>query len=187
MARRVVTLMVMDPLLAANRLPRLAERSMRNAVLSALERGRITPRALVDNALVRFEHAVGTEAPNGIRPSLLFAERDRIVRELRRFIDGRLSSRLAALRLHDVMAIGTQAAPFDCIVRNRRGHNYALVFRRLPADGRRLEALRHIRAAAEKATRTPLTGALVYDFTSGAVRLLRDSRSQSVDRHLRAS
>lgn len=187
MARWSATVAEMDPLLAANRLPRLAERAMRNAVLSAIDRGRMTPRTLVDNALMRFEHAVGTEAPDGIRPSLLFAERDRIVRELRRFIDGRLSARLAAVRRQEVVAMGKQAAPFDCIVRNRRGRNYAVVFRRLPNDGRRLEVLRRIRVAAEKATRTPLSGVLVYDFTGGAVRLLRDSGSQSVYRNLRAS
>ena len=178
----------MDPLLAANRLPRLAERAMRAAVVAAVDRGRMTPRSLVDNALVRFEHAVGTEARDGIRPSLLFAERDRIVTELRRFIDSRLSSRLAALRRHEIVAVGRTAAPFDCIVRNRHGHHYAIVLRRLPSDGRRLEVLRRIHAAAEKITRTPLSGVLVYDFTNGVARVfLRDAGAKGVYRHLRAS
>lgn len=161
---------------------------MRSAVLAAIDRGRMTPRTLIDEALVRFEHAVGTEAPDGIRPSLLFAERDRIVRELRRFIDGRLSARLAALRRRDVVAIGRHAAPFDCIVRNGRGKNYGVVFRRIAADGRRLEFLRRVRIACEKATKTPVCGVLVYDFTSGANRLvLDDAGAQRVYRHLRAS
>ena len=178
----------MDPLLAANRLPYLAERSMRNAVLAAIDRGRMTPRTLIDEALVRFEHGVGTEAPDGIRPSLLFAERDRIVRELRRFIDGRLSARLAALRRCEVIAIGRPAAPFDCIIRNRHGKAYGVLFRRIPAGGQRLEFLRRVRKACEKITRTPLSGVLVYDFTSGANRLvLHDAGAQSVYRHLRAS
>ncbi len=148
----------------------------------------MTPRILVDEALQRFERAVGSAAPDGIRPSLLFAERDRIVRELGLFIQGRLSSRLAAVRRRDIVAAGRNAAPFDCIVRNRHGKNYAVVFRRLPSDGRRLEVLRSMRCAANRATKTPLSGVLVYDFTTGVARLLLDEPgADSVYRHLRAS
>ncbi len=178
----------MDPLVAVRRLPRLAERAMRAAILAAIDRGRVTPRLLVNDALMRFERAVQAEAPNGIRPALLFGERDRIVRELRGFIDGRIASRLAALPRRDLVAIGRDAAPFDAIVRNRHGRCYGLVLRRLPSDGARLAVLQRVREAAHRATRTPLAGALVYDFASGAVRLvLDDPGAQRVDRHLRAS
>ena len=87
---------VMDPLLAVSRLPKLAERAMRASVVAALERRRVTPRVLINDALMRFERAIQNEAPEGIRPALLFTERDRIVRELRGFIDGRVAARLAA-------------------------------------------------------------------------------------------
>lgn len=171
----------MDPLLAANRLPKLAERAMRAAVLTALEHDRMTPRALVNDALIRFERAVGREATDGVRPALLFAERDRIVRELRGFIDGRLAARLAALRKRDVLSIGRDAAPFDAIVRGKRGGYFAVLFRRLPAGGARLEVLRRMRKAAYAYTATPISGVLAYDFTGGRVRILRcGDRSSSL-------
>lgn len=163
----------MDPLLAADRLPHLAERAMRAAVLAAVTMGRMTPRSLVNDALIRFERVVGREATTGVRPALLFAERDRIVRELRGFIDGRLAARLAALRKRDVLVVARDAAPFDAIVRGRRGGYFAVLFRRLPADGRRLELLRRVRKAAVAYTATPIVGVLVYDFASGRVSVLR--------------
>ena len=142
----------MDPLLAVSRLPKLAERAMRVAVVDALARGRITPRGVINDALVRFERDVQSEAPDGVRPALLFSERDRIVRELRGFIDGRLAARLAALRYRDVVATAKQCAPFDAIVRNRFGHAYAIVMRRLPADGSRLDVIRRIASATQRYT-----------------------------------
>jgi hypothetical protein len=178
----------MDPLLAADRLPRLAERAMRAAIVSALARGRMTPRALIDAALVGFEAAVMRHIGEGIRPALLFGERDRIVRELRGFIDGRLAARLGALHRRDLLALGRDAAPFDAIVRNRQGRSYAVVFRRLPRDGRRLELLRRIHVAAQMRTRTPVDGVLVYDFSAAAARLLLgQAGAEGVYRHLRAS
>jgi hypothetical protein len=175
----------MDPILAAKALPRLAERAMRAAILEALGQGRLTPRSLVDRALVGFERAAQRYGP--LRPALLFAERDRIARELRAFIDGRLAARLRALRRDDLIAIGRGAKPFDVLVRNRRGRVYAVVFRRLPRDGRRLERFARMREAAQNATRTPLHGVLVYDFSRGAALLLNESRAQGVYRYLRAS
>jgi len=166
----------MDPLLAARRLPVLAQRAMRTSILAALARARVTPRALIDEALLRFERSVGSETPEGVRPALLFAERDRIVRELRRFIDGRLAARLAAVKPRDLVAVGRAAAPFDAIVRNRFGRIYAVVFRRLPADSVRLDLLRRIALAMSRYDKTPLRGVLVYDFSSGSARLVRDSR-----------
>jgi hypothetical protein len=177
----------MDPILAAGRLPRLAERSMRDAIVQALERGRLLPRALVDGALVRFERAVRRSTGDAARPCVLFAERDRIVRELRTFVDGRLAARMNALRVRDLVATGSRAAPFDAIVRNRRGRVYGIVFRRLPADGRRLDVLQRVRVAL-KAARTPLDGVLLYDFSGGRATLVSNqSGANSVYRHLRAS
>ena len=170
----------MDPLILASRLPTLAERSLRAAVVSSLERSRMTPRSLINDALVRFERAIQAEAPDGVRPALLFAERDRIVRELRGFIDGRLAARLAALRHRDVVATGRDAWPFDLIVRNRRDRCYAIVLRRLPEDGRRLEVLHRIHRAAEDYKKTHLAGVFVYDFRSGSGRIVR--RGQRVER-----
>jgi hypothetical protein len=177
----------MDPLLAVRRLPQLAQRAMVAAILTAIDRARFTPRSLVNDALMRFERAVQAEIADGVRPALLFAERDRIVRELRRFIDARLAARIAALRRRDIVALGAEAAPFDAIVRNRAGRCYGLVLRRLPADGGRLEVIRRARLA-QYAARTPLNGVLLYDFGSGVARLvLDDSGADRVHGDLRAS
>jgi hypothetical protein len=171
----------MDPILAAERLPKLAARAMRSAIVAAalrpagseFARG-VTHRALVNDALIRFERGVQRIASNGIRPALLFAERDRIVCDLRAFCAGRLAARLFALRKRDVIAAGRAAAPFDAIVRGRRGGAYGVVFRRLAGDGRRLDAMRAIRhAAARSPNGRSLRGVLVYDFGSGTVRTLR--------------
>ena len=175
----------MDPLLAIARLPRLAERAMRRAIAGALTDGRITPRAVVDRALVDFETSVAQLG--AVRPALLFAERDRIARELRAFVDGRLAGRLRALRRAAIVAAGAAAAPFDIVVRNRRGRTYAVVFTRLPRDGRRLALLQRICATVETATRTPVDGVLVYDFSRGRTVLLNQTSAQRVNRYLRAS
>lgn len=166
----------MDPLLAAARLPKLAEGAARAAIVRSVEGSRMTPRSLINDALVQFERRVQAEAPDGLRPSLLFAERDRIVRELRGFIDGRLAARLAALRRRDLVAVGADAAPFDLIVRNQRDRCYGIVLRRLPADGRRLDILMRIQLATAEYKKTPLSGVFVYDFSSGSGRLVRPSR-----------
>jgi hypothetical protein len=167
----------MDPLLAAHHLPLLAQRAMRAAVVAGIARGRMSPRSVVDEALVRFERAVGALAPDGVRPALLFSERDRIVRELRGFIDGKVAARLAALRRRDVIAVGASAAPFDVIVRNRSGSAFGVVLRRLPADFARLEVLQRIHAAGRAYDKTPLCGVLVYDFVTGSARLVRGARA----------
>lgn len=159
---------------------------MRHAILQALARGRLTPRVLVDAALVRFERTVARCIGGAVRPALLFAERDRIVRELRWFTDGRLAARLRALDRRALVALGSSAAPFDAIVSGSRGR-YGVLFRRLPPDGRRLEILRRARAALQK-TRTPVDGALIYDFVRGrATLVLNQPGAYRVDRHLRAS
>jgi hypothetical protein len=171
----------MDPLLAVSRLPKLAERAMRRAVIAALERGRMTPRGLINDALVRFERDVQTQAPDGVRPALLFTERDRIVRDLRGFIEGRLASRLAALPVREVLALGRAAAPFDAIVENRHGERYAIVLRRVPIDGTRLELLRRIQNAARRYAKVSLRGVLLYDFSSKrCLRVARERRPEYV-------
>jgi hypothetical protein len=178
---------MVDPILAAGRLPRLAERAMREAILFALARRRCTPRALIDQALLRFERAAGRSATGAARPCVLFAERDRIVRELRAFIDSRLAARLAALHRRSLSATGRAAAPFDAIVRNRRGRTYGVVFRRVPPDGRRLELLRRAQTALEGAG-TPVDGVLLYDFVRANAKLvLHQPRADRVDCYLRAS
>jgi hypothetical protein len=175
----------MDTLLAVRRLPRLADRAMRDAVVVALARGRMSPRSLVNDALMRFERAV-RDVDEGVRPALLFAERDRIVRELRRFIEGRLAARLAALPRRDLVAAGAQARPFHAVVRARGGRTFAVAFLRLP-EGRSLDVLRRV-AEARNAMKTPVDGVLIYDFGSGRVRLVSDDAGTNcVHRNLRAS
>jgi hypothetical protein len=164
----------MDPILAAERLPKLAEHAMRAAIVGAARDGRrVSQRRLVDDALIRFERAVGRIAVDGVRPALLFAERDKIVRELGAFAEGRLAGRLFGLHRRDLLAVGKEAAPFDAIVRGRRGAEYGVVFRRLARDGRRLETLRAMRNAARTYRGAALAGILVYDFSTSAFRTLR--------------
>ena len=168
----------MDPILAAQRLPKLAERAMRDAIVTLALSGEMggrnaTQRALANDALIRFERMVQRAAGDGIRPALLFAERDGIVRDLRTFAATRLASRLFAVRRRDVVAVGRDAGAFDALVRGRRGGVYGVVFRRLARDGRRLEAMRAIRVAARRWPGERLRGVLVYDFAAGTVRTLR--------------
>ena len=168
----------MDPILAAKRLPKLSERAMRDAIVGASlarENGaRVTgPRLLADEALLRFEHLVRRAVHAAVRPALLFAERDRILADLKTFSRGRLASRLFAVRRRDVIAVGGAARPFDAVLRGRRGGLYGVVLRRLANDGKRLDAMRAIRNAARAYRGEGLRGVLVYDFGTGAVRMLR--------------
>jgi hypothetical protein len=176
---------VIDPLVAAGRLPRLAEKAMRGAILHALAH-RCAP-ATIEDALLRFEAAVARNLGASARPALLFAERNRIVRELRVFARSRLAARLGALHAAQFLALGRAAAPFDLIVRSRSGARYAVLLRRMPGDGRRLEMLRRV-GQALKSDRTPLDGVLLYDFVLGRAKLLLDEpRPECMHRHLRAS
>ena len=159
---------------------------MRGAIAGALTDGRMTPRALVDRALVDFETAVARLGT--VRPALLFAERDRIARELRAFADGRLARRLRAqnVRVRSLLL----APPL-----RRSISSYAIVaappigvvFRRLPRDGSRLALLQRMRAAVVTKTRTPVDGILVYDFSGARTVLLNQSGAQRVHGYLRAS
>jgi len=160
----------MDSLLAVARLPKLAERAMRGAVVAALRRGRMPSSTLVHDALLRFEHAVTHAVGTRLRSALLFAERDRIARELRAFLQTRLIARLARLRADHIVALGRDAAPFDAIVRARDGRSVAVVLRRFPRDGAKLDLLRRILIAAQAYRRIPLSAVVTYDFTTGAIR-----------------
>ena len=159
---------------------------MRAAILRALAAGRVNARTVIDDALVGFESAIAHEFGSGVRTALLFMERDRIARELRAFVEGRLAFRLSGLRRNEILALGRRAAPFDALVRNRRGARYGIALRRLPGDARRLELLRRLRVVAITA-RTPLDGVLVYDFGDATVRLLRQAGTEGVYGDLRAS
>jgi hypothetical protein len=170
----------MDPILVAERLPRLGERAMRSAVAAATLRTspaaarRVTVRILVDNALMRFERALQQVAADGVRPSLLFAERDRIVRELRAFAESRLSVRMLALRRRDVLCTGAACRPFDAVVRGRRGSLFAVALRRLPQDARQLDLMRRTRSAATSLhAGEAVRGVLLYDFTTATLWTVR--------------
>lgn len=163
---------VMDALLAAQRFPRLTLLAMRGAIVCALATRRSTPSALVGDALMRFEHAVQRDSSDGVRPALLFAERDRIVREMRVFIAARLAARLFALPRRDLVALGEAARPFDAIVRNARGELHGVICGRLPGDVRRLEWIRRIGEAGYVYRSHRLDGLVIYDFRSGRVRRL---------------
>jgi len=155
---------------------------MRAAILTTLREGRLTPRAVVDRALVQFERAAARLGT--VRPALLFAERDRIARELRSFVDGRLAARLRA-QPRGALRVGADAAPFGLLVRGRRG-TYAVVLRRLPHGGSRLGILQRI-CAVQSAMKTPVDGVLIYDFSRGTTLRLHQTGAQRVDRYLRAS
>jgi hypothetical protein len=165
---------IMDPLLAADRLPSLAVAAMRGAIVGALALGRRpTVGSLVNDALVRFERNVQLKAPDGVRPALLFAQRDRILRGVREFLDGRFSARLFKLRERDVIALGDAARPFDAIVRAKDGRLHAVVFRALPRDGRSLESLRRIRSAAVRGfSARQISSVLVWDLDAACSRRL---------------
>lgn len=171
----------MDPLLAAEMLPRLADLAMRGAVTAALRAGRHpTVRALVDDALVRFERCVQAKARDGVRPALLFTQRDRILGAMRAFLSARSAARLFALLPRNVIAAGKAAAPFDAIVRGRDGRAHAVVLRAVPRDGGRLELFRRIRAAATLWRSERLASVVVFDLNGSAARVLRVSNSAGV-------
>ncbi|HVA34132.1 MAG TPA: hypothetical protein VNG31_08300 [Candidatus Baltobacteraceae bacterium] len=180
----------MDALLLANRLPKLAEAAMRHAILNLVCDGsvrvpRLAQRLLVDAALLSFEARVRRVAANGIRPALLFAERDRVVQELSRFARSRLATRLFAVRRRDLIALARAARPFDAVVRGPRGF-YGVVFRRLAPGAGRLETVRAIRLAALAYGRCRLHGVVIYDLSSGKLQRLNDTGAQSPHRNLRS-
>lgn len=172
--RRVHHSLEMDALAAAKRLPRVADAAMRNAVIAALASGRKpTLSALVGDALVRFERAVQLKTPDGVRPALLFAQRDRILRGLRAFFELRVATRLFAVRERDRIAIGSAAKPFDAIVRGRDGRFHAIVLRAIPRDGRKLDLFRRVRVAAQNCRTAVIESVVVCDLDGGRSRRLR--------------
>lgn len=164
----------MDPLLAARRLPTLSDRAVRDAFVAALlSRRRPALASLVEEALLRFERAVQLQAGDGVRPALLFAQRDRIVRTMRVLCSSEITARLFSLHRRDVIATGSGARPFDVIVRASDGGLHAVLVRRLPPDGRRLERLRAARMCAKRPHRCgPLAGVVVVDLQTGTARAM---------------
>ena len=164
----------MDPLLAADTLPRLADLAMRRAIVAALRAGkRPTLPALVDEALVGFERCVQAKARDGVRPALLFAQRDRVLGAMRAFMALRSTARLFAVHARDVIATGRAAAPFDAVARGRDGRAHAIVIRAVPRDGRRLELFRRIRSGAGLWRKERLASVVVFDLNGGTARTLR--------------
>ena len=164
----------MDPLLAARHLPALADRAVRDAIVAALGSGRRPALpALTEEALLRFERAVQLKALDGVRPALLFAQRDRILRVVRTVCAAEVTARLFRVHRRDLAATGASARPFDAIVRARDGSLHAVVWRALPVDGRRLERLRGARAWAKRGHRAgKLAGIVVIDLHTGVARAL---------------
>jgi hypothetical protein len=169
--------MAMDPLLAVETLPRLADLAMRRAVATAVAAGRSASlRGLVDDALVRFERLVQSKARDGVRPALLFAQRDRMLVGIRVFLGTRAAARLFSLRRRDVIVAGYAAAPFDIVARGRDGRLHGVVLCSVPRDGRRLELYRRIRAAAaQRRAGEPITTVTVCDLNGGRARTLKIS------------
>jgi hypothetical protein len=167
--------MVNDPVLLAKTLPQLGETAMRDAVRHVLlHRNRPpTVSALANEALVRFEALVQAAAAEGVRPAALFAERDRIVSELRRFASSRLASRCFGIARRNVLAAGAQARPFDAIVRGRDGAPYGLSLRRLPSGPERLAALPTVTPERTTGRGERISGVVTYDFRTGTTHVVR--------------
>ncbi len=178
----------MDALLAAEEIPRLADLAMRRAVAAALRgsrRAQLGP--VVSDALSRFESAVRRRFA-GARPALLFVQRNRIVNGLKAFMGSRAAVRLFAVRRHAVVAAGTDAAPFDAIVRSRDGRLHAVVLRAVPSDSRRLEIYRRVRSAASRRRGAqPLASVTICNLNGGPARTLYDPGAKGHDRDLGAS
>jgi hypothetical protein len=172
--------MVNDPVLVAKTLPGLGEAAMRAAVAAALaKRAPITERWLANEALVRFEASVQALASDGVRPSALFAERDRIVSQLRRFAKSKLAARCFSVARRNVLAAGRNALPFDALIRGRDGAPYALTLRRLPLGPERLAVLPTAHTPANGSWREPVRGVVTYDFQTGKTSVVRFTRGRS--------
>jgi hypothetical protein len=151
---------------------------MRAAVAAVLLQRRMpTERALANEALVRFEALVQGAAAEGVRPASLFAERDRIVSELRRFAGSKLAARCFNVARRNVLAAGDRAKPFDALLRGRDGAAYGLALRRLPAGADRLTALANARPQAGGPPAETLRGIVTYDFRSGKTHVVRFERA----------
>jgi hypothetical protein len=136
-----------------------------------------TERALANEALVRFEALVQAAAAEGVRPAALFAERDRIVSELRRFAGSKLAARCFSVARRNVLAAGERARPFDALLRGRDGAPYGLALRRLPAGADRLTALAGARPQGSGLESEAARGVVTYDFRSGKTHVVRFERN----------
>jgi len=177
-----------DPLLAAEEVPRLADLAMRRAIAAALRgnrRAQLGP--VVNDALARFESTVHRRL-HGARPALLFVQRNRIVNGLKAFMSSRAAARLFAVQRHAIVAAGTGAAPFDAIVRSRDGRLHAVVLRAVPRDSRRLELYRRIRAAASRRSgASGVASVTICNLNGGPARILYDPGANGHDCNLSAS
>lgn len=169
----------MDPLLAANAIPRLADLAMRRATLAALARGgRPQFGLIVNEALACFERMVERSVPGNARPALLFPQRNRIVGGLRTFLSSRMATRLFALPPHALTSLGSAASPFDAIVRGPDGRLHAVIFRSVPRDARRLELYRRIRATGGRVGRGAMVATVtVCNLDGGPARTLLVNRA----------
>jgi hypothetical protein len=168
----------MDPLLAANAIPRLADLAMRRALLAALVRsGRPQLGPIATQALADFERRVERKMRGNPRPALLFTQRNRIVRGLKAFLSSRGAARLFALPRRALVATGAAAGPFDTIVRGSDGRLHAVIFRSAPNDTRRLELYRRIHAAAAKAGGPAVATVTLYNLDGGPARTLPVGRA----------
>ncbi|HEY3676366.1 MAG TPA: hypothetical protein VGK84_10295 [Candidatus Tumulicola sp.] len=173
-----------DPVLVAKTLPELGEGAMRAAVAAALRRRHpVTERWLANEALVQFEALVQAKVSDGVRPASLFAERDRIVSELRRFAGSKLAARCFGIARRNVLAAGRTALPFDALVRGRDGGAYGLTLRRLPSGAERLAVLPTAHTQTTGSWAEPIRGVVTYDFRTGKTSVVRFTR----DRRARAS
>lgn len=161
---------------------------MRRAIAAALRgsrRAQLGP--VVSDALSRFESTVRRRFA-GARPALLFVQRNRIVNGLKAFMGSRAAVRLFAVRRHAVVAAGTDAAPFDAIVRSRDGRLHAVVLRAVPNDSGRLEIYRRVRSAASRRRGAqPLASVTICNLNGGPARTLYDPGAEGHDRDLGAS
>ena len=168
----------MDPLLAANAIPRLADLAMRRALLATLVRhGRPQLGPIVTEALAEFERMVERKLRGSARPALLFTQRNRIVRGLKAFLSSRSAARLFGLPRRALVAAGPTAGPFDSIVRGRDGRLHAVIFRSIPSDARRLELYRRIRAAAARVGGPAVATVTICNLEGGPSRTLRVVRA----------
>jgi hypothetical protein len=151
---------------------------MRAAVTAVILQRRRPPTvsALANEALVRFESLVQSAAAEGVRPASLFAERDRIVSELRRFAGSRLASRCFGLARRNVLSAGRESRPFDAVIRGRDGDLYGLTLRRLTAGAARLAELPTVGAESVGGRGEPIRGVVTYDFRTGKTHVVRHQR-----------
>ncbi|HUY11125.1 MAG TPA: hypothetical protein VMV73_02565 [Candidatus Dormibacteraeota bacterium] len=165
----------MDLLELAALLPKLTARVARDVIVDALGApGRFHERALVAASVARFEALLARDIADGVRPGLLFEQRDLLALRLRTFARTPLARRLGRLRRASVLRRGAAAKPFDALLRTRAGRVLALLVRPMPTGEARLDIYRAARGAIERFEgREPLVALMLIDPLSGASQILR--------------